>query len=259
MSSIIIKKDVPVKMNEVVSNVISKEDLTGFEKAYLIASAIGELKQMLSPEYMKPIMNLQGSKLGFKTDKTYSEIQVKEALIEAVFLGVQPYGNEFNIIAGQCYLTKEGLGAKLKKIKGLSYSITPSLPRIKESSAAIVMNIEWSYKSITKSKDLDIPIRVNKMMGTDAIIGKATRKARYWLYSEITGSEVPEGSIDDVDFKIVPSNSNQSISEEKEKQRIKEKIESCKTIEELDSLEAPAMLYGLTEEFDNEKDNLIHG
>lgn len=192
---------VATKLNQSVMNVLGQDKIIGFEKAYLVSNAIGELKELLTPEYMKPIMNLQGNKLGFKTDKDkdggYPETVVKNCLIEAVLFGLQPTGNQFNIIAGNMYATKEGVGHLLSKIQGLRYEITPELPRINAQSAAVVMNIEWSLSGVRNSKKMDIPIKLNQYMGADAVLGKATRKARKWLYDTITGNEIPEGDISD--------------------------------------------------------------
>ena len=191
------------KLNNSVSSVLGNNALQGFQKAYTLASAIKELKTILTPEYMKPIMELQGNKLGFKTDKDkdggYSETIVKNCLIEAVLFGLQPCGNQFNIIAGQMYATKEGCGFLLSKIEGLSYDIVAELPRVKDQSSAVVMKITWTLKGITQTKSIDIPVKVNSGMGTDAILGKATRKARKWLHDTITGSEVPEGEAIDIE------------------------------------------------------------
>jgi hypothetical protein len=204
--------DIAKRLNESVGSVLSNESLLGFEKAYRIASAVQEIKELLTPEYMKPIMALQGNRLGFKTDKDkeggYKEDVVKNCLIEAVLMGVQPFGNQFNIIAGNTYITKEGFGFLLSKISGLNYTITPSLPRIKDNSAAIVMNTEWIISGVKQTKQIDIPVKVNNFMGTDAVIGKATRKARHWLYNTITGSEIPEGDIQDIDAVILKSTVN---------------------------------------------------
>src|SRR5688572_7293964 len=132
-------------LNEVVNSVITAEAIEGFEKAFLIANAASKLKESLSEDYMKPIMALQGNKLGFKTDKDdrggYDVKTVRNCLIEAVLSGVQPFGNQFNIIAGNCYITKEGFGFMLSNIKGLDYEIVQGLPRInsEKSSAAILM------------------------------------------------------------------------------------------------------------------------
>jgi hypothetical protein len=189
--------EVAEKLNSSVLQVIGNENIKGFQRAYIIADAIAVLKETLTKEYMKPIMNLQGNKLGFKTDKDtstgYPEEVVKNCLIEAVLFGLQPCGNQFNIIAGNMYATKEGCGYLLSKIQGLQYDIVPELPRMNDKSAAVVMNIQWTINGITNTKKLDIPVKVNAYMGTDAVIGKATRKARKWLFDTITGCELPEG------------------------------------------------------------------
>jgi hypothetical protein len=208
------------KLNTSVSSVLSANGLIGFEKAYLIATAAGELKKLLTSDYMKPIMDLQGNRLGFKTDKDngkgYDEAIVKNCLIEAVLMGVQPFGNQFNIIAGNSYITKEGFGYLLSKVPGLSYKIVPSLPRINQnnSGAAIVMKVKWTIDGVSSEEDLDIPVKMNQYMGTDAVIGKATRKARAWLYNTITGSETPEGDATDTDAKVVSSKINEDINVE---------------------------------------------
>lgn len=231
------------KLNNSVAAAIGNSAVLGFEKAYLISSAIKDLKALLTKEYMQPIMELQGNKLGFKTDKDkeggYSEDVVKNCLIEAVLMGIQPCGNQFNIIAGNMYATKEGVGYLLSKIEGLSYDIVAELPRIKDASSAIVMNIEWTIGGITKTKKLDIPVKVNNFMGTDAIIGKATRKARKWLYDTITGCEIPEGDVVDTTGIVISTTHNKPESTiDKENERIVLMISDCKTFEDLELLQS---------------------
>lgn len=197
--------DLAKKLNHSVFSVIASDQLIGFEKAYLIANAAGELKKLLSSEYMRPIMELQNNRLGFKTDKPggYDEATVKNCLIEAVLTGVQPFGNQFNIIAGNCYITKEGFGHLLGKFPGLTYEVIPGLPRIngEKTSAAILMKVEWTLNGTSKTRELDIATKMNNFMGTDAVIGKATRKARAWLFSTITGTELGDGDASDMDSK----------------------------------------------------------
>jgi len=56
------------KLNTEVFKVIGNNDaLIGFEKAFLIATAAEQLKSLLTPEYMRPIMALQNNRLGFNT------------------------------------------------------------------------------------------------------------------------------------------------------------------------------------------------
>jgi hypothetical protein len=214
--------EVVKKMTDVVSGVISNSALQGFERAYQMANAVVRLRELLTPEYMAPIMKLQGHRLGFRTDLDtlkggakgpgYTMDIVRDCLIEAVLMGVQPTGNQFNIIKGGCYITKEGFGYMLKNMQGLTWKIIPSLPRIKESSAAIVMKVEYTHNGVKGFGEVDIPIRVNESMGTDAVIGKATRKARAWLYATVTGSEAPEGDIMDADAQVLKSTINHVIT-----------------------------------------------
>ncbi|WP_294203134.1 hypothetical protein [uncultured Chryseobacterium sp.] len=204
------------KLNESVLSVLGASDLVGFEKAYHIASAIDFLRENLNDEYMKPIMKLQGSRLGFKTDKDihpqtkqkgigYPMDIVKDCLIDAVLIGVEPYGNQFNIIANQTYITKEGYGYLLGKIKGLKYSIKPELPRInvEKGSGAVEMKIKWSFNGETKEETVDFATKVNAYMGADAVIGKATRKARAWLFNQVSDIEITDGDAEDAEFTIV--------------------------------------------------------
>lgn len=228
--------DIAIKLNESIAIGAEANKLQGFEKAYKLAEAAQNLKTFLSPEYMKPIMQLQGTKLGFKTDKDnergYSEDVVKNCLIEAVLTGVQPVNNQFNIIAGNCYITKEGFGYLLSNYPGLSYEIIPMLPRISgdNTSAAIKMQITWQLnKGEKNTREIEFPIKMNQRMGVDAVIGKATRKARAWLYNSISGIEIADGDIQDVPFSVVES---KSLENEIEK-RILKHIENSTTIDQL--------------------------
>lgn len=228
-------------LNSNVLQVLTSQELLGFEKAYMIASAVQELKKLLTPEYMRPIMALQGNKLGFKTDKDkdggYPEEVVKNCLIEAVLLGVQPFGNQFNIIAGNSYITKEGFGYLLSNISGLSYKIIPQLPRVGEKSAAVVMKIQWAYGGQSNEQDIDFPIKVNSFMGTDGVIGKATRKARAWLFYTVTGSEISDGDVQEVEAKVVSTTINdRKTPQEIEADRIALLIEDATTVADLEKL-----------------------
>lgn len=175
-----------------------------FSRALATATAVNTLRDLLTPDVMKNVMALQNSALGFMTDRKdahYDTDTVRDCLIEAVLQGVSPVGNEFNIISGRAYITKAGMRRKLANVPGLSYTITPGLPKMAATSdgAAIVMTLDWTINGKTEHKELPLAVRVNKAMGTDAIIGKATRKAAAWLYDAVTGMSVNEGDISDDD------------------------------------------------------------
>lgn len=205
--------DLAKRLNASVGAVIGENKLLGFEKAFLIANAAKELKNALTAEFMEPIMALQNNRLGFKTDKDgsgYPLEVVKNCLIEAVLIGVQPFGNQFNIIAGNTYVTKEGFEYLLKNTPGLSFKIIPGLPRInpEKTSAAINVKIKYTFNGKENEEELDLPVKMNQYMGTDAVIGKATRKARAWLFNTINGTEVSDGDAQDVVAEVVETRVN---------------------------------------------------
>ncbi len=214
------KEIVIQKLNESVLSVIGSEKLQLFDKAYKVAEAIGQLQILLTPEYMKPIMALQGNRLGFKTDKDkaggYPEAVVKNCLIEATLMGLQVTGNQFNIIAGNTYPTKEGMGYLLANFPGLVYTLTTALPRTNadKTSAAVGVNIKWTLAGKSNNESFEIPIKLDAYTSVDAMIGKATRKGRAWLYSKISGTEVTDGEVEDGEAKVMSSKLNEVVLED---------------------------------------------
>jgi hypothetical protein len=252
-------KEISEKLDSNVIKVIGSKALQGFEKAFIVASATAELKKLLTTEYMKPIMDLQGSKLGFKTDRDdkggYSMDVVRNCLIEAVLTGVQPVNNQFNIIAGNCYITKEGFGYLLKNTSGLSYEVIPALPRINadKTSAAVSMKISWSFnKGAQELRDIELPIKMNAYMGADAVIGKANRKARAWLFNTINDCEIADGDISDIEHKVVETKIN------KAQDRVTDMINSATSVEDLQTRVGKAELTSEQQElFDYKKEELL--
>ena len=241
--------EIAKKLDSNVLSVIGSDKIQGFQKAYLVADAISQLSELLTPEYMQPIMALQGNRLGFKTDKDlvkqqgggyskgpgYPEPVVKNCLIEAVLMGLQPVNNQFNIIGGNMYPTKEGCGYLLNNFKGLSYNLVCSLPRINpnNTSAAVDVKISWILNGETKEETIPIPIKMDSYTSVDAIIGKATRKGRAWLLSRISGMEITDGDIQDVGFIEVKQ--PQTIVE-LDASEIEQKLKVASTKEEVNIL-----------------------
>ena len=185
-------------------SMIAISDGNPFACAIRQANAIAKLRSALTDEIMAGVMSLQGSALGFKTDKDgkggYPLPIVREALIEAVLRGLNPAGNQFNIIADRCYVTKEGLAHLLDKIDGLRWMITPQIPKMGASGAECTAHIEWRLSGgELQTKDIAFAIRVNSGMGADGVCGKCKRKAEAWLYSRLTGMDLADGDTSDVD------------------------------------------------------------
>lgn len=186
------------------SGILAMSMKSKFEKAFTVAGAVGALREALTPAVMKPITDLQNTSLGFRTDKKagYDESVIRDCIIEATIRGLSPCGNEFNIIADRMYITKEGFQHLLADIPGLKYVIVPGIPHPKEGGALIDMEIRYTHNGKSNIEKLPICVRVNAGMGADAIIGKATRKARAWLYSAVTGQEVGDGDLQE-DSQII--------------------------------------------------------
>ena len=169
------------------------------------ANGIAQIEAMLTDDLMAPIMKLQGSSIGFRTDKDdkggYPAPVVRQCFIEATLRGLAPVGNEWNIIADRCYVTKEGMGKLLANL-GVKYMITPGVTKMTPPVATQPMTIAWRDKEGKQRKEtVEFAVRFTEAMqskgvGIDAIIGKATKKARAWLYQLITGLELADG--DDV-------------------------------------------------------------
>lgn len=190
-----------------------------FQRSVQLARGMKLLKQALTPEIMKDIVELQGSSLGFRTDRDagnngpYAPEVVKECLIEAVLKGARPVGNEFNIISSRAYMTKEFFTRAVREFPGLTdLKLMPGVPVTNpdKSGALVPYVVTWRLngtpqsieRMLTKLPDgspLDerIPIRVNSGMGADAIIGKATRKILAAVHARLTGSDLTDGEADD--------------------------------------------------------------
>lgn len=221
---------------------LAKLEDNPFANAIVVANAMVEIRQSLTPELMAPIMALQNTKIGFKCDKSYDAETVKNALIEATLRGVRPVGNEFNIIAGQCYITKEGFGRLLREIPGLKFSITPDVPKMKsEREAESTVTIEWRYNGESEKRQMTFAIRVNSGMGADAIIGKATRKARAWLYNYLTDMELGDGDADDAERKPIVINPGKF---DEQKPAEPEPVQEAEIVSEDGTAELDAVLSG---------------
>ena len=237
-------QELAVKLNESVLAVLGAENVQGFEKSYQIANSIQFLKENLTDEYMKPIMSMQGSRLGFKTDKDggYPLKVVKECLIDAVLSGVQLYGNQFNIIAGNMYVTKEGYGHLLSKIKGLRYSVKHGVPKIDASKqfAIVESTVKWSLNGEQREEKLEFSIKGNAYMTADAYTGKAEKKSRAFIFNQVSDIEVSDGDAEDVEYVIVEtkpeSNSAKPTSQDISNQRFKDYLSSKLNKDTVDSL-----------------------
>lgn len=174
-----------------------------FESALASAELMKEMRDLLTPEVMGPIMELMNTDLGFQTDRPsdkhpapYSMHEVRDVLCEALLRGFRPVGNEFNIIAKRFYPALNGFRRKLtdkQTFAGLrnlrdSYEV----PKMTNGGAVIKCRAEWEIGGKKDSFEAEIAARLNTGMGVDAALGKAQRKLLKRVHDILAGYESPE-------------------------------------------------------------------
>jgi hypothetical protein len=222
MSNIVKAEEKFLSISKVIDSEISTvlaSNVNGFQKAFVMSSAIAIIREQLTDEYMAPIMMLQGSSLGFKTDlDTIKEKDekgkwvtkkgpgypleiVRECLIEAIFLGLEVTGNQFNIIGENMYPTREGFGGLLDKMKGLkkNFEYKNIQQPAGQKVAYVTVSITWQLEGESAKKQIiEFPIKSNEYTSYDALVGKAERKAKRWLTNTIKGTDISDGDVADI-------------------------------------------------------------
>lgn len=182
-----------------------------FKAAFITANAVAQLREMISPDMLRGIMSLMNTRLGFLTDKNpnrpgkegspiYPENVVRDVVVEMALRGVPFVGNCFNIIAGNGYVTKEGLTFLLKnpRLAITDLRIDFGVPRsaANNGGALVPFQAAWKVKGVSQDMSGEIPVRVNDGMGADAILGKADRKVKARIYARVSGTELTDGDVD---------------------------------------------------------------
>jgi hypothetical protein len=175
---------------------LARSPLGRFERAFCLAAAMRRLRGLVTDQMMADVMALQGSPLGFRTDRDeaggYPLSVVKEVVIEATLRGLRLVGNEVNIIAGRCYVTKEGLLRLVRNWPGLAnLRLDLRAPKIEGDWALVPCRATWTLygepRVLDCTAERSIPVRVNKGMIVDAILGKAQRKLLARIYEQLCG------------------------------------------------------------------------
>lgn len=178
--------------------------LPAFIQAVKMANGISAMRAALTEQLVQTvIMPLQGSPLGFLTDKDkdggYGALVVRDCAIDAMLRGFRVVGNEMNIISGRFYGTKGGYSRLVAEFPGLTdLQLQPGVPQNVGDKGALVPYVaswrlngkEMILRCIQEKDgtDMRIPIKVNGGMGADAILGKAERKVLFRIYQRVNGS-----------------------------------------------------------------------
>lgn len=206
------------------------QTLNNFGAAFQAVNVVSLLRQALTDEVMDAVfMPLQNTKIGFLTDHTgkargnrpplqpYGREIVRDAIIDAVTVGLMPTGNQFNIIAERMYPTKEGYTALLRRL-GVKYFIETGYDKGQaEGFAEIPCKITYSYGGEKNGFSITATVKKDSYSSPDQIRGKAERRAKKALYEYITGCDFGDADEDssapiDVVAEEVSSNANQGAT-----------------------------------------------
>lgn len=172
----------------------------GMRKSLMRSNYIARMRSALTPEVMGAVMYLQGSELGFLTDKDkeggYPVNVVRDCVISAAAKGLAPVENQFNIIGGRMYVTTNGCLQILADL-GVRHSETAAIPQLGADRAKTKVLVEWEEDGQRQSKELEFEVRLNKGMGVDGANGKAIRKARMWLVNRISGMTLADADAEE--------------------------------------------------------------
>lgn len=176
--------------------------VNNFGAAFNAARVITLLRDALTDEVMhKVFMPLMNTKVGFRTDRDgkpdkngrvkplYDVQTVRDAIIDAAIIGLLPTGNQFNIISGTMYPTKEGYTVLLKKI-GAKYVIDVQQDRSQNPAfAEFPCKINYSFNGEKNSLTVNATVRRDQYSSNDQLRGKAERRAKKALYEYLTGTD----------------------------------------------------------------------
>lgn len=182
-------------------NPLALEKLPHIQRSFELAVGIKAIRTLMR-KAVPVLRDLQGSELGFRTDKDatggYSEEVIAECATEAVLRGLQLVGNEFNIIASRMYAAKNGCRGLVSRWPGLTdLELNPGVPRMLEGGAVVKYSASWKIEGKAFTMTRELPVRLNNGMGVDAVMGKAARKMLAAIYERISGSTISEGDAED--------------------------------------------------------------
>lgn len=232
-----------------LSVAIATEAGNAITVAVVQARAVRQLRELLSPQLMSDIMQLRGTVLGFRTDKDhldngrgYDVDTVRECLVIAMMIGVSVVGNEWNIIGGNCYITLNGVSRIVHGWPGLTdLRLDAGVPTVAKGrdGALVPYSATWKLNgqpdAIECSEtpaDTRIPVRVNKGMGADAILGKARRKMLARIWERLRGTD-GLGAVAEIDDPTAGNLTVESVEPPAEESPIQPAADAVPTSSEL--------------------------
>ena len=186
-----------------------EEAVGDIAKGIATARGIREIKNALNDDIMKDFMMLMNSPHGFKSDKKdggdfYKVEVVRDCMIDAFLKGAKVVNNEFNIIVGQCYLTKNFFERKIKElpyIRDLKYSIGTAA-KAGAKSAAMPGQASWfdtrdgeaheAHFTVTEAGDFRIVVNAWDGSSPSELYGKGESRLLRRIYKQMSGFDISD-------------------------------------------------------------------
>jgi hypothetical protein len=200
-------------------NEIAEARKAGHEMLVALATARAYqgIRELLTDAMLADVKALANSQLGYKTDHDpkkpgkdgriptpYGDEVIRDCFITATLRGARCVGNEFNVLGGNTYLTKEFYERQCREFPG----VTAFDPRIgspeysqDHKTARCVCVARWKLNGYADSitfhivrddagkvaTDERISVRVNAGQSDDQVIGKAMKKLCQRVLTRLQG------------------------------------------------------------------------
>jgi len=174
----------------------------GMSRAVAMACGLVELQEAMSDDVVSVLMSLQGNPMGFRSDKIYPPEVVKACAISALLSGAYLVDDEWQIIAGQCYLGQKYFLRKIREYPGVTdVEITIDLPEALTPTLLVCggyarcrkggKRVEVFARKSDKFGDSRIAVTAHKG-DIDQAQGKAKKRLAQRLYERIAGVTITD-------------------------------------------------------------------
>lgn len=196
--------------------------------AFDAVEIVSKLRNILDDEVMNTVfMPLMNTRIGYLTDKPsnkdnskYTVHQVRDCIIDAISFGLTPTFNQFNIIAGNMYPTKEGYTYLLKKI-GVKYFMSIGQDNSKTDKVSeIPVKIFYEYGGEKNDFTITATVRKTNYSTYDQQKGKAEKRAKKALYELITGKDLGDSDDEIIDVESIDITSKNKNNSENQNESI---------------------------------------
>lgn len=205
------KKETAIaKLDELyqTKGVMQLAELPAVSRAVATAQAITEFQTHVDV-ILDDILPLAGKSIGFQVDKQYPKVEIRDAITEALMLGLEPTGRQFAVISGRLYIQKDGLRHIFRNFPGLSdmevqVNQDIELKVFKRNNKDWVSGhfpVEITYLFNGKASTFDTTCYATAFSNDtamDAMRGKAERKGMMKLFEQLTGSRITMTDTDDL-------------------------------------------------------------